>query len=457
MLPYTPLHHLLLAAVGGPLVMTSGNLSDEPIAFRNDDALARLGGIADLFLMHDREIETRCDDSVAAVIAGRGVVLRRSRGYVPRAVRAPAPRGAAGARVRRAAEEHVLPRRRRQRVARPAHRRPREPRDLRRVPRAASPGSSASCRSRPEVVAHDLHPDYLSTRLRASSARRRFTSPVQHHHAHVASAMAEHGLDGPVIGVAYDGTGYGTDGTSWGGEMLVADARRRSSAWRRSGRCRWPAATARSASRGGSALALVVDAFGGDLPPAVGRCFAGVAGRETSSWCATLLRRRLPLPRAHGVGRYFDAFGALFLGRRTASFEGQVALEWNQAADPAVDRRLSVRPSSTRRAVAARPAAGGAGRGRRPVRGASRSPRLRRGSTTRSPRRRRRSCAASARASGRCRSCDRRLLPERAARRGRPRGARAGARRAPARAVPPGDGGIALGQAVVADAITRES
>ena len=331
-LPYTPLHHLLLAAVDRPLVMTSGNRADEPIAFRNDDAVARLGDIADLFLLHDREIDARCDDSVAAVIGGDAVLLRRSRGYVPRAVplsRAMArPVLACGALLKNTCclaagvsawlGPHVG--------------------DLDNLDTYDSYAEGVArlerfLQIRPEVIAHDLHPDYLST----AYARQRPEAihvPVQHHHAHVASAMAEQGLRGPVIGLAYDGAGYGLDGTSWGSEILVAEF----ASFVR-------VATFRSLPLVGGdrairepwrvALALVADAFGDDLPPAVRILFDDVIEPEFQL-VRKALRAGLPAPRAHGLGRYFDAFGALFLRRRTASFEGQIALAWNQAADPGV-------------------------------------------------------------------------------------------------------------------------
>src|SRR5262249_37933471 len=155
-------------------------------------------------------------------------------------------------------------------------------------------------------------------------------------HAHVVSAMAEHGIEGPAIGIAYDGTGYGTDGTMWGGEVLVATASvfRRAATFRpialvggdRAIRAPWRAA-----------LALLHDAFDGALPAGVRAVFAHVPAADVAlMW--RLLGGTMPLPMARGVGRYFDAFGALFLGRTRAAFEGQIALEWNQAADPAVTR-----------------------------------------------------------------------------------------------------------------------
>jgi hydrogenase maturation protein HypF len=329
MLAYSPLHHLLLAEVGVPLVMTSANVTDEPIAYRNDEALERLSGIADLFLLHDRDIETRCDDSVVAVVAGAGAVTRRSRGYVPRATRlsygVARPVLACGALLKNTFAiasgdqawlgPHIG--------------------DLDNLESFRSYRESIARMERfldvqPQAIAYDMHPDYLSTRyaLRRPEAVK---IAVQHHHAHIVSAMAEHGIDGPAIGIAYDGTGYGTDGTMWGGEILVATA----SAFRR-------VATFRPLRLVGGdrairepwriAVALAWDAFGGVVPDFVRSMLESVDERELVR-VEQLLRSDFPTPLARGVGRYFDAFGALFLARPRASFEGQIALEWNQAAN----------------------------------------------------------------------------------------------------------------------------
>ncbi|HXW08278.1 MAG TPA: carbamoyltransferase HypF [Vicinamibacterales bacterium] len=329
-LPYAPLHHLLLGLVRRPLVMTSGNLSEEPIAIGNEEALERLRAIADLFLLHDREIVTRCDDSVVRVTNGRPVMLRRSRGYVPAPVGLPRsvskPVLACGALLKNT----FCIARDRDAVLGP------HIGDLENLETFTAYQESIDRMERfldvrPAVIAHDLHPEYLSTQY----ARRRrgvIAVPVQHHHAHVAAVMAEHGLVGPVIGVAYDGTGLGTDGTAWGGEILVADF---------AGFTR--VATFRPLALAGGdtairqpwrlALALVEDAFDGDAPVEALPLFTEIDKADLHV-VRTMIRLGLNAPRAHGAGRYFDAFGALGLGRSRASYEGQVALEWNAIADP---------------------------------------------------------------------------------------------------------------------------
>jgi hydrogenase maturation protein HypF len=222
-LPYTPLHFLLLDAFAGPLVMTSGNVSDEPIAFADEDARARLAGIADAFLTHDRPIHTRADDSVARVQRGRPALIRRARGYAPEPLRlaSPAIRPilACGAELKNTfclvkGDRAVLS----QHIG-----------DLENYPTLRSYTDGIDLYSRlfdikPELVAYDLHPEYLSTKhALALESDGLDAIGVQHHHAHIASCLADNGVSGPVIGVAYDGTGFGPDGTIWGGEILVAD------------------------------------------------------------------------------------------------------------------------------------------------------------------------------------------------------------------------------------------
>ena len=332
LLPYSPLHHLLLAAAGRPLVMTSGNLSEEPIAYRNEDALARLSGIADLFLVHDREIEARADDSVARIVAGRPLVMRRARGFVPRPVRVahpfPGPVLACGANLKNtfclaSGEEATLG----PHVG-----------DLENLETLQSFEESVArlerfLRVRPEVIAHDLHPDYLSTRYALTRSRVDGIRAigVQHHHAHAAAAMAEHGLEGPVLALTWDGSGLGTDRTAWGGELLLA---------RRDGFERL--ATFRPLPLAGGdravrepwrvALAALDQAFDGDPPLTAIPAFSRIpdSDRET---VRRMISAGVNSPLAHGAGRLFDAVGAIALGRGISSYEGQVAMALDAAAD----------------------------------------------------------------------------------------------------------------------------
>lgn len=335
MLPYAPLHHLLLAEVGRPLVMTSGNLSEEPIAYHNEEALERLGGIADIVVVHDRDIITRCDDSVARVIAGGPVVLRRSRGYVPRPIALARPFSrpvlACGAQLKNTFclaignEAYLGP-----------HIGDLENLDTFRCFEESVARMESFTGIRPEIVAHDLHPDFLST-VYARSRAGLVPVAVQHHHAHVASAMAEHGLAGPVLGVAYDGTGLGTDGHAWGGEIVFADFAKfeRLATFR-------PIALA-----GGDtairqvwriALAVLDDAFGGGAPLDEIPLFGAVRRNELEV-VRRMIASRCNTPLAHGVGRYFDAVGAIAMGLQRSSYEGQVAMMLEWVADGATKAR----------------------------------------------------------------------------------------------------------------------
>ena len=340
LLPYSPLHHLLLAEAGRPLVMTSGNLSEEPIAYRDDEARARLAGIADLLLVHDREIETRADDSVAKVVRGRPLLLRRSRGYTPRAlpVRTPfaRPTLACGAHLK---NTFCLG------VGDAAHLGPHIG-DLENLETLESfEGAVARMerflRTRPELLAHDLHPDYVSTRYALERARAEGIPAVavQHHHAHAAAAMAEHGLEGPVLALAWDGTGLGEDGAAWGGELLLASYQRFERL-----------ATFRPVPLAGGdrairepwrvALAALDDAFDGAPPLDALALFRHVPADQVRV-VRRMIAERFNTPGAHGAGRAFDAVGALALARPRARYEGQVAMALDAAADPAEGGRYS--------------------------------------------------------------------------------------------------------------------
>jgi hydrogenase maturation protein HypF len=328
MLPYTPLHHLLLARVQRPLVMTSGNVSDEPIACENADALARLGGIADLFLLHDRDIATACDDSVAMVIKGRPVVWRRSRGFVPAPI---AVRPAFDATV--LACGALLKNTFCLSVGRDAYLGPHigDLANLAGYQRFADAIDAMQrfLRVRPEIIAYDLHPEYLSTRY-ALARPEPIKVGVQHHHAHVVSAMVEHDLREPVIGVAYDGTGHGLDGTAWGGEVLVA----RRAAFERVATLRpIPLAGGDQAIRQPwrIALALLHDAFGADAPLEALPLFRAIGGKRVD-FVRRMIAGGVNAPLAHGAGRYFDGIASLALARPDSAYEGQLALWWNGLA-----------------------------------------------------------------------------------------------------------------------------
>ena len=329
-LPYTPLHHILLREAGMPLVMTSGNLSDEPMVTGNHEALHQLREVADLFLLHDREIETRVDDSVARVIGGAPVVLRRARGYTPRGIEVHSPFAepvlACGAHLKNAICIGT---------GKTAFLGPHNG-DLETAATFSAFQKSIEQMKRfigvePSIIAHDLHPDYFST-LYALAQEGARPVAVQHHHAHIVSAMAEHHLRGPVLGLAYDGTGYGTDGTSWGSEMMLADERgyERVATFREI-----PLAGGDQAVRQvwRIALALLDEAFEGEPPLDALALFRSTQQHAIDS-VRQMIEKRINAPRARGLGRYFDALGAIGLGMPEARYEGEVAFLWNMVADP---------------------------------------------------------------------------------------------------------------------------
>jgi hydrogenase maturation protein HypF len=324
MLPYTPLHHLLVRAVAGtPLVMTSGNRSDEPIAYE-DDAPQRLAGIADLFLVHNRPIHVRCDDSVTRVVDGVEFLVRRSRGYAPRPVELPfaCPRSllAVGGQLK---VTFALGRGRHAFLGH--HMGDLDHYDAYRAFEKDVALYEQLFAVAPETLVHDLHPDYVTSGYARERAAREGTGllTVQHHHAHVASCMAEHGLREPVIGVAFDGTGYGTDGAVWGGEFLVGDYR----GVRRAAHLRYvgmPGGERAIREPWRMAVAHLADA-GKDFARWTER-FLPVEFRTVKR----MLERRLNTPLTSSAGRFFDAVAALAGVRDRVSYEGQAAveLEW---------------------------------------------------------------------------------------------------------------------------------
>jgi hydrogenase maturation protein HypF len=328
MLPYTPLHHLLIAGAGGPIVLTSGNVSDEPIAYRDDDALERLSAIADAFLVHDRPIRTRTDDSVLRVVRGRPLVLRRSRGIVPESLTLPLPCArpvlAVGAQLK---STFCVARGTRAWVGHHIG-------DLDDARTRAAYVEGIAHFERlfavtPEVVAHDLHPDYASTAV-ALAREGVATLGVQHHHAHLAACLAEHGRTGAAVGVIYDGSGLGDDGTLWGGELLVGDLRR----FRRVGHL-WPVRLPggdRAARQPWRMAASWLVACGTAQPPPPPGLRDVVAADAWATVCE-MARRGFSAPVTTSMGRLFDGVAALCGLRARCSYEGQAAVELEAAAD----------------------------------------------------------------------------------------------------------------------------
>ncbi|MCM2265023.1 MAG: carbamoyltransferase HypF [Desulfuromonadales bacterium] len=326
MLPYTPLHHLLLEKDFLALVMTSANLSDEPIAYLDDEARLRLSGIADAFLIHDRPIHTRADDSVARMLGDRALLMRRSRGYVPRGIALPEKQPsvlAVGAELK-----NTVCLTRGDRAFMSQHLGDLQNVETHMAFTTAIRQLRALLETTPEIVAHDLHPDYLATRYALEQGALP-TVGVQHHHAHLASCLSENGSTGPAIGVIFDGLGYGADGTLWGGEFLAGDCR----AFERVGHFRYvplPGGDLAARQPWRMALSYLVATYGEDLPTL--SCFSAVPAEEFGL-VRQALAKGVNAPLASSCGRLFDAVAALLGVRSVASFEGQAAMELEMLAD----------------------------------------------------------------------------------------------------------------------------
>ncbi len=321
MLGYTPLHLLLLEEVDRPLVMTSGNESDEPIAIGNDEARERLTGVADAFLLHDREIVARYDDSLVRTTSRGPLFLRRARGYAPLPVAlpvaAPIPFLAVGPHLKNTltlasgdeawVSQHVG--------------------DLENLETLTHfqdvlDRYRALFRVEPRAVVHDLHPGYLSTRV-AEDSGLPILSPVQHHHAHVAAVQGEHGVSEDVLGLAFDGTGLGEDGHVWGCEFLRSSA----TEFHRLARLRYaPLPGGDAAARAPWRAALGYLSLEPDLAGAFEMAFQGVSERERQT-AELQLRRGVNAPLASSLGRLFDAAGAVLGVRSVARYEAQAAME----------------------------------------------------------------------------------------------------------------------------------
>jgi hydrogenase maturation protein HypF len=342
MLPYTPLHHILLSDTGRPLVMTSGNLSEEPIARDNDEALRRLSGIADYFLIHNRDIYSRYDDSVALVERSTSQLVRRARSYAPYPVRLPFRTRqvlGCGAEDKNTfcltkdnyafVSQHIG--------------------DMENMETLEHFDSTISLYERlfhiePEVVAHDLHPDYLATKYAQELGESGMKLvPVQHHHAHIASCMADNGVESPVIGVAFDGTGMGADGNIWGGEFLVADY----GSYRRVGHLEYlplPGGAAAIKKPYRTAIGYVLTLLGENALDAVIATLSegkgkrsqlpsiGQIGEVERDVIRRQIERKINSPLCSSVGRFFDAISALLGVRSEIDYEGQAAVELEMAA-----------------------------------------------------------------------------------------------------------------------------
>ncbi len=333
LLPYTPLHHLLMKESGMALVMTSGNLSEEPIAKDNEEAQARLRGIADAFLLHDRDIFVQYDDSVAAVVRGRTHVLRRARGYAPFPIRLPfstKPILACGGELKNTfcltRDEYAFVS---QHIG-----------DLENLETLNHFQRTVEIyrrlfRIEPEIVAYDLHPEYLSTKFALGLPGKKVG--IQHHFAHLAGCLAENGEEGPAIGLSFDGLGYGTDGALWGGEFLEGDFR----SFRRRAHFEYlpmPGGAAAIRHPWRMALSYVYHLLGKErlmkvLPIFTRAARSGSSGEEKIRVLLRQMDRKMNSPLTSSCGRLFDGVSALLGLCPSITFEGQAAVELEMIAD----------------------------------------------------------------------------------------------------------------------------
>jgi hydrogenase maturation protein HypF len=331
-LAYTPLHHLLLELAGRPLVMTSGNQSEEPIVIGNAEARSRLGSIADGFLLHDREIVSRYDDSVVRLAGNAPVMLRRARGYaplpLPLPVATPIPLVAVGPHLKNtftlAVDDRAYP---------SQHIGDLETLETLQHFQEALARLCELFSVSPLAAVRDLHPGYFSTRVADTMGLARVI-PVQHHHAHVAAVMAEHGRSTPVVGIAYDGTGYGEDGRIWGGELLACDL----NGYRRLAHLRYvPMPGGELAARTPWRAAVGYLAAEPSVASAFRLALVGVPPQERAA-AERQAAAGVNAPLASSMGRLFDAAAAILGIRRVSEYEGQAAMELEALAGRRVAR-----------------------------------------------------------------------------------------------------------------------
>jgi hydrogenase maturation protein HypF len=328
MLPYSPLHHLLLNGPLKTLVMTSGNVSDEPISYKNEEAFNRLSKIADYFLSHNREIHMRCDDSVTRIVEGKPYIIRRSRGYVPFPIKVHFPLEmilACGGELK---NTFCLTR---GQYAFMSH----HIGDLENLETLTSFEEGIEHFKRlfyiePKAIAYDLHPDYLSTQYALSIADLPKVG-VQHHHAHIVSCMAENGMEGDVIGVALDGTGFGTDETIWGGEFLIASYRD----FDRIAHLKkvpMPGGSMAIKEPWRMAMVYLSEAFGNE---AIKLKIDLIKRIDSQKWdiLKRAIEKKVNTPWTSSMGRLFDAISSLLSIRDEVHYEGQAAIELEMVAD----------------------------------------------------------------------------------------------------------------------------
>ena len=339
MLPYTPLHYLLFSdspqieSEWSALVMTSGNLSEEPIVISNEEAMLQLGEVADWFLLHNRDIATRVDDSVVRTFEGRERVLRRSRGFVPQTIDLGIELEEVLAFGGELKNTFCLTKGKYAVLSQ--HIGDLENYETMQFFEETLSNLKHIFRVVPRAAAYDLHPGYMSTRM-ALASEIEHKIGVQHHHAHIASCMAENHLQGRVLGVAMDGTGFGTDGTIWGGEFLLADF----SGFTRRAHLRnilLPGGDAAVRQPWRMALSYLRDALGQQIPNKL-LCFQGIDERQVALVDAMLMRR-IQTVETSSCGRLFDAVAALLGVASEVTFEGQAAIALEAMADCGVDQR----------------------------------------------------------------------------------------------------------------------
>jgi hydrogenase maturation protein HypF len=339
MLPYTPLHYLLFSdspesdSEFQALVMTSGNLSEEPIVISNPEAMKQLDGIADWFLLHNRDIAMRVDDSVVRTFEGRERVLRRSRGFVPQTIDLGIGMEEVLAFGGELKNTFCLTKSRHAILSQ--HIGDLENHETMLFFEETLGRMKHLFKVSPRVAAHDLHPGYMSTRMALASDIERKIA-VQHHHAHIVSCMAENHLSGDVIGVAWDGTGFGPDNRIWGGEFLVANF----AEFTRRGHLRdvlLPGGDAAVRQPWRMALSYLRDVFGQQMPTNLG-CFRAISERRFEL-VDTMISRQIQTVQTSSSGRLFDAVAALVGLASEVTFEGQAAIALEMIARSGTDAR----------------------------------------------------------------------------------------------------------------------